>query len=131
MRDWEISKLNLTVDIVEDDDAVRDSLRALLESYGYTVRDFASAPEYLERGQSTPSDCMIVDQHMPGMTGLELMEMLRSQGARTPALMVTGRNDPLLESRLARAGIFRLLHKPINDEQLVSCIEEAREHAAH
>jgi len=117
--------LALRVDIIDDDDAVRDSLSALLESYGYVVRGFASALHYLKRDDRTPSDCLIVDHHMPGMTGLELLEALQAQGGRIPSLMVTGRNDPSLEPRLARVGVTKLLHKPIDDEQLVGWIEEA------
>ena len=64
--------MGLTVDIVEDDDAVRDSLRALLESYGYTVHEFPSAEPYLKNEAPTTSDVLIVDHHMPGMTGTRI-----------------------------------------------------------
>jgi FixJ family two-component response regulator len=120
----EIREVGLTVDIVEDDDAVRDSLRALLEAYGYTVREYPCAAPYLERYVSTPSDVLIVDHHMPGMTGLELVETLRARNVTIPTIMVTGRDDPQLGKRLARAGIAKLFHKPIDDEHLVRWIEE-------
>jgi two-component system response regulator FixJ len=113
--------LRLTVDIVEDDDAVRDSLRALLEAYGFTVREYPSAAPYLENNIPTPSDCLVVDHHMPGMTGLELVETLRSRNA---TILLTGRDDPQLNTRMARAGIAKLLHKPIDDENLVRWIKE-------
>lgn len=111
------------VDIIDDDDAVRDSTRALLESYGYEVRDYPSAEEFLVTERK--SDCLLVDQHMPGMTGLDLLELLRSKGNRTPALMMTGRSDPSLEPRAARIGV-KLLHKPVPEDQLVLWIEQAR-----
>ena len=112
------------VDIIDDDDAVRDSTRALLESYGYEVRDYASAEKFLQAA-NTRHDCLLVDQHMPGMTGLDLLEHLRAHGDRTPALMMTGRSDPTLEPRAARIGV-KLLHKPIPEDQLVLWIEQAR-----
>lgn len=112
------------VDIIDDDDAVRDSTRALLESYGYHVRDHASAEHYLRDTDSKP-DCLLVDQHMPGMTGLDLLEHLHAKGDKTPALMMTGRSDPSLEPRAARIGV-KLLHKPVPEEQLVSWIEQTR-----
>lgn len=112
------------VDIIDDDDAVRDSTRALLESYGYEVRDYPSAEEFLLGTRADP-DCLLVDQHMPGMTGLDLLEHLRAKGVNTPALMMTGRSDPSLEPRAARIGV-KLLHKPVPEDQLVLWIEQAR-----
>ena len=112
------------VDIIDDDDAVRDSTRALLESYGYVVRDYSSAEEFLQEKKPKP-DCLLVDQHMPGMTGLDLLEHLRAKGDNTPALMMTGRTDPTLEPRAARIGV-KLLHKPVSEDQLVLWIEQAR-----
>jgi FixJ family two-component response regulator len=116
------------VDIIDDDDAVRDSTRALLESYGYEVRDHASAEQFLQAPGLKP-DCLLVDQHMPGMTGLDLLEHLRSRGDQTPALMMTGRSDPTLEPRAARIGVT-LLHKPVPEDQLVLWIERARQNHA-
>jgi len=112
------------VDIIDDDDAVRDSTRALLESYGYEVRDYPSAEDFLLVAEPK-SDCLLVDQHMPGMTGLDLLEHLRANGNKTPALMMTGRSDPSLEPRAARIGV-KLLHKPVPEDQLVLWIEQAR-----
>jgi FixJ family two-component response regulator len=113
------------VDIIDDDDAVRDSTRVLLESYGYEVRDHASAEQFLQNAPRA-RDCLLVDQHMPGMTGLDLLEHLRAKGDRTPALMMTGRNDPWLGPRAARIGVM-LLNKPVPEDQLLSWIERARQ----
>lgn len=113
------------VNIIDDDDAVRDSTRALLESYGYVVRDHASAELFLSDAGNKPH-CLLVDQHMPGMTGLDMLEHLRAKGDQTPALMMTGRSDPTLEPRAARIGV-KLLHKPVPEDQLISWIEQARQ----
>lgn len=111
------------IDIIDDDEAVRDSTHALLESYGYEVREHASAEMFLSRPELR-SDCLVVDQHMPGTTGLELLERLRAQGDHTPALMVTGRSDSTIEPRAARLGV-KLLKKPLVAELLTRYIEAA------
>ena len=118
------AKVLALVDIIDDDDAVRDSTRALLESYGYEVRDHASAENFLEEAAGKV-DCLLVDHHMSGMTGLALLEHLRAHGDRTPALMMTGRSDPTLEPRAAAIGV-KLLHKPVPEEQLILWLEETR-----
>jgi len=124
MQPAEIGALPLIVDIVDDDDAVRDSMCALLEAYGYVARGYASAVSYLQRA-AAPGNCLLVDLHMPEMTGLELLETLHSKGARVPALMMTGRHDPSLEPHMVRAGVVKLLQKPIQDKQLFGWIEQA------
>ncbi len=109
--------------IVDDDDAVRDSILALLESYGYEVDGFASAEDFLGRSRDG-ADCLLVDHQMPGMMGLTLLEQLRAKGDNTPALMITGRLDPAMESRAERIGV-RILQKPVAEEALVQWIETA------
>lgn len=108
--------------IIDDDDAVRDSMLALLESYGHEVCGYPSAEEFLgpPKGQA---DCLLVDHHMSGMTGLDLLEHLRAEGDQTPALMITGRRDPTMVPRAERIGV-RVLQKPVAEELLVAWIEE-------
>lgn len=109
---------------VDDDDDVRDSMRVLLESFGFTVRAFASAAEFLSHPESEKADCLLLDLQMPGMTGLELLEQLRARGVRTPAILVTA-NDEDLGSRPARAKVLTVLHKPVADNELLQWIERA------
>jgi two-component system, LuxR family, response regulator FixJ len=112
------------VEIIDDDDAVRDSTQALLESYGYEVRTHASAEHFLQDQDISP-DCLLVDHHMPGMSGLDLLELLRARGDSTPALMITGHTDACLEPRAKKVGAA-LLYKPVSEKQLVQWIERTK-----
>src|SRR5215213_4246230 len=102
------------VHVVDDDEAVRDSLRALLESYGTAVRDYASASEFLLAIPARLEGCVLLDLHMPGMSGLELLDLLRANGSKLPVIAVTGRSDALLKERVVRAGALTLLDKLIS-----------------
>lgn len=112
------------IDVIDDDDAVRDSMRALLECFDYTVRDYQTAEDFLRKSDKN-ADCILVDQHMPGITGLALVERLRASGDQTPALLITGRTDTAIEPRAAEIDLT-VLHKPIDDERLVASIEAIR-----
>ena len=110
------------VHVVDDDEAVRDSMRALLESYGIEVQAYASAREFLVAGPAQRRGCVLVDLHMPGMGGLELLEALKAQGSRIPVIAITGRSDSMLKERATRAGAVTLLEKPVSDEALLSTL---------
>ena len=110
--------------IVDDDDAVRDSLSLLLGAHGMTVRAYASPGQFLSDAASR-ADCLIFDLHMPEMTGIELAERLRGRGISTPIVIVTGRNDPRLAPRMQRAGVSAVLSKPVDEEKLLACIRDA------
>jgi two-component system response regulator FixJ len=112
-----------TVCIVDDDDAVRDSLCLLLDSYGMTTRSYASPGHFL-KDAGTEADCLIFDLHMPEMTGLELAETLRARNIATPIIIITGRGDPVLAARIQRAGIAAVLSKPVGEEELVASISD-------
>lgn len=116
---------DVTVCIIEDDEAVRDSMRILVESYGYSVRDYPSALAYLnDRSQSEPG-CLLLDLHMPGMDGLELVELLRSRHIQTPTIIITGGKDQTADQRVRKARVLALLSKPVVDSELIGWIEQA------
>lgn len=115
--------------LVDDDEAVRDSLRVLLESYGMTVDDYSSARDFLSHAQSDRSDCMLLDLHMPEMDGLQLLEAMRKQGSALPVIIITGRSDTQLISRAIQAGAHALLDKPVEDDRLLQTIRSAVAHA--
>jgi two-component system, LuxR family, response regulator FixJ len=79
--------------IVDDDEAVRDSLAALLESKAYGVRSFGSAPEFLSAAPSLPVGCLIVDVRMPEMDGLELQQRMTERALDFPMIVITGHGD--------------------------------------
>ena len=114
-----------TVYVVDDDEAVRDSLRALLESYGMAVRDQASGSEFLKKFRKDGPVCLVLDIHMPGMNGLELLELMDVQGIRIPVIAITGRGDAALREKLAHAGVTTVFDKPVDEDQLVNAIESA------
>jgi len=110
--------------VVDDDEAVRDSMRVLLESHGMTVRDYASARAFL--AEDLPAGgCLLLDLHMPEMTGLELLEKLRADHVGIPAIIMTGRSDAGLRARAQRAGVFAFLDKPVDEDELVDSIAHA------
>jgi two-component system response regulator FixJ len=111
--------------VVDDDEAVRDSMRVLLESWGLEVADFPSAGDFLARNAEDGFGCLLLDLHMPGMNGLELLEHMQAQGMRLPTIVITGRSDSFLKERALRAGALALLDKPVDDVVLMSSLERA------
>jgi two-component system response regulator FixJ len=111
--------------VVDDDDAVRDSLRVLLESHGFDVKAYASARAFLEHVPSTDKSCLLLDLHMPEMDGVELLRILRSQDSTLPVIVTTASLEPLLTKRALEAGAQTLLNKPISEDVLMRSISAA------
>jgi len=110
--------------IIDDDADVRNSLRALLSTHDFQVLDFPSADAYLASAQSEAIACFLLDVQMPGTTGVELLEHLRDNGVKTPAIFLTA-NGTTRSSRFARAGVIAVLRKPVSDEELLKHIRVA------
>ena len=116
--------------IVDDDEAVRDSLRWLLEGNGFLVKSFSSAEKLLEIAQSNNSElngCLILDVRMPGITGIELHDELLNLGINLPIIFITGHGSVSLAVRSMKKGAIDFLEKPFNDEQLCSLVTNALE----
>ncbi len=111
--------------IIDDDDVVRDSLRVLLETRGYTVVDFASGRSFLAGRDGKAAGCILLDVHMPDMTGLDVMKALRDMGDQTPVVLITGRSDPLVQAKAAAFGAIAVLDKPIAHPLLFTAIGQA------
>ena len=115
---------NRTICIVDDDEAVRDSLCMLLESGGLATRSYESADAFLAAGAQDMA-CLILDLHMPGTSGLELLRQLRRRGLSQPVIVVSGRRDPMLDAEVQAAGATDLLAKPFDDEVLLNLVLDA------
>lgn len=111
--------------IVDDDEAVRDSTSLLLKSVGIVALDFPSADVFLEHFDPVSAGCILLDLHMPGMSGLELLELLHDRGIETPVIVISGRSDPVLNDLVKRAGAISILSKPSNDEDLLALVKKA------
>jgi two-component system response regulator FixJ len=111
--------------IVDDDDAVRDSLKALLESLGFEVKDFNSAREFLAERKVDASGCLLLDLHMPVMSGIDLLEHMRDNGPQLPTIVITGRSDAFLKERALRSGALEFIDKPVADDVLIAAIDRA------
>jgi FixJ family two-component response regulator len=112
-----------TVCILDDDDAVRDSLRTLLESYALEVRDFGSGQALLDSEALEGVGCFVVDFHMPEMNGMELLEALRSRGISAPAVIVSA--VAVGAESDAKTGPVSVLTKPVPEEELIGWIRHA------
>jgi len=116
-----------TIYVIDDDEAVCDSLRVLLELNGLNVAVYGSAEDFL-RGPSRPGNgnrgCMLLDLDLPGMGGLELLRLLRRNGSSLPVVVITGRGASAL-GQAVEAGALAVLEKPFLDGALMSCIERA------
>ncbi len=114
-----------SVYIVDDDDAVRDSLKALLESSGFAVTAFASAEEALDRCRNDGNGCLIADVRMPGMTGIELQDKLRERGIDLPVIVVTGHGDIPLAVKAMQGGAVDFIEKPFTDDRILQAVDRA------
>jgi FixJ family two-component response regulator len=117
---------NATVFVIDDDEVVRDSLKVLLESRNYTVVDFDSGSQFLNnRTNHASKACLVVDVHMPDMTGLELLRNLRNRGDAIPAILITGRTDAGVQEKAKELGAIALLDKPVSHQVLFAAIGQA------
>lgn len=118
--------MNQPIFIVDDDQAVRDSLRVLLESAGHVVRTYASARKFLSDAQ-LDQGCLIVDCRMPEMSGLELQEELSRRGENIPVIVITGHGDVPLAVRAMTAGALDFIEKPFDGQRLLDSLARALE----
>jgi two-component system, LuxR family, response regulator FixJ len=109
--------------VVDDDDAVRESLAFLLTVSGHAVAVYASAADFLAHCDLGDVAGLILDHHMPQQTGLELLARLREDGRNLPVLLVTGSPSPEIVARAGALGVDRVLEKPVSDAGLMEFVE--------
>ena len=117
--------------IVDDDEAIRDSLQILLESAGLpriTVHE--SGRDFLDRAQPGPGDCLVVDVRMPDIDGLELQQILIERGIDIPVIVMTGHGDIPMAVRALKAGASDFIEKPFSDDVILEAIQRARARAS-
>jgi FixJ family two-component response regulator len=118
------STRNILVIVVDDDSAVRNSLKFSLEIEGFAVRSYASAADLLDAPRLEDCACYIIDQKMPGMNGLDLIARLRERHISAPAILVTTNPDIMVKERAKRANI-RIVEKPLLGNALMENIRAA------
>lgn len=114
-----------TVFVVDDDEAVRESLRYLISSVDLQVKTFASATDFLDVYESGLTGCLVVDVRMPGMSGLELQRQLSDRSINLPVIIITGHGDVDMAVRAMKSGAFDFIQKPFNDQVLLDLIQAA------
>lgn len=119
-----------TVFIVDDEEAVRDSIAMLLRSVRLQTRCFVNAAEFLERYRPEEPGCLVLDVRMPRMSGLELQQALNRRGWTLPLIFITGHGDVPMAVEAMRAGALDFLQKPFKDDDLIRRVQNALEQDA-
>jgi len=115
----------ITVFVVDDDRAVRESLALLVQSVGLEVETFAGAGEFLDAYRPDRRGCLITDIRMPGMSGLELQERLTEDGYHIPVIVLTGFGDVPAAVRALKGGAVDFVEKPFNPQALLDLVQQA------
>jgi FixJ family two-component response regulator len=120
-----VQKINQLISVVDDDESVREAVKGLMKSLGYSAEAFASAEEFLESRQVPRTCCLIADLQMPGMTGLELHRHLVASGRTIPTILITAYPDDSARERALRDGVACYLSKPFDENDLLACIRSS------
>lgn len=118
---------NPTIFVVDDDAKVRQSLGDFLRASGFEVAEFASASGFLDNCRPGQSGCLILDLHMPEISGIELQEALQARGIRLPAIIVSGQASIADAVKATRLGAFEFIEKPYSPDVLLKRVHEALE----
>jgi len=116
--------------IVDDDDAVRDSLALLLRLHGFATREFASGEAFLKWAGTEPADCVLLDLRMAGLSGIDVQGELARRRLGWPIVMLTAHGDVATTRAALKGGAFDFIEKPFDDELLVQTIRAATQRSA-
>ena len=111
--------------VLDDEECIRRALQRLLRSAGFDVHTFASGTEFLESLGTRRPGCLVLDIHMRGMTGFDVLAALKSLQLRVPTLVITAFDDETAEAHALRAGALRFMRKPIRDDDLLDAVDAA------
>jgi FixJ family two-component response regulator len=114
-----------TVYVVDDDAAVRDSLRWLMDSVGLRVAEFASGEAFLKAITPQHPGCVVLDLRMPELGGLAVYQRLRQRGIELPVIVISGHGDVAVAVRALKSGVVDFIEKPFNDQELLDCVQQA------
>lgn len=114
-----------TIYVIDDDDAMRDSLNFLLDSAGYSVTLFDDAQRFLDALPGLAFGCVVSDVRMPGIDGIELLKLMKAHQSPFPILIMTGHGDVPLAVEAMKLGAVDFLEKPFEDDRLTAMIESA------
>ena len=117
--------MNARAYLVDDDEAIRDSLGWLLESRGVACESYPSAEDFLAAWEPSLAGCLLLDIRMDGMSGPELFDILCERGSRLPVIFLTGHGDVPMAVSALKKGAFDFVEKPCNDNELVNRVIEA------
>ena len=115
----------IQISIIDDDEQSREALAGLMQAVGFTTEAFASAMDFLASPNVRHTACLIVDVHMPRMTGTELHSRLVGSGYEIPTILITAYPDDSARAQALAQGVVGYLAKPIDDEVLLGCVELA------
>jgi FixJ family two-component response regulator len=119
--------VDAVVHVVDDDESIRRSLRGLLESVGLSALTYGSAQEFLEADRPDTPACLVLDVHLPGLSGLDLQRQLAASGDALPIIFLTGRGDIPMSVRAMKGGAVEFLTKPLQGSALVDAVRHAIE----
>lgn len=115
------------ISVVDDDASVRAATSKFLRSHGYTVQAYSSAEDFLRSGRLNDTSCVIADVQMPGLSGLELLTIMRAQGHGVPFILITAFPNETIRIRALQAGAICFLPKPFAGPALINCVVVALE----
>jgi FixJ family two-component response regulator len=119
------------VAIVDDEEGIRKALRRLLRASGLDAESYANGQEFLDAAAAQRPDCVVLDLHMPGMSGLQVLRRLKAAGQRLSIVVITAHDEPETRDQCIDAGACAYLRKPLEDRLLLNAISAAmRAHAA-
>lgn len=115
----------MTVYVIDDDPAIRDAIRLLLKAEGMEVQAYSSASDFLGAVQNSCDGCVVTDVRLPGISGIELISVMKERGFSIPVIMITGHADVRLAVKAMKLGACDFIEKPFHDDALIEAVKAA------